>query len=109
MPGDIELDTGAVNESGKSVSDAADELRTKITEFQSKLEGYESAFGGDDLGSAMQSVYDAIREAAMESYEDNTATVTETGDRIVDMAKSYEAIETAHSEQLTAFLKEMGE
>ncbi|WP_435158692.1 hypothetical protein [Amycolatopsis sacchari] len=97
-----------MSRSGEGVSSAGASIRDRITAFQSTLEGYGNPFGEDDIGSAMQEIYEAIQEAAMDSYTDNAETVTDVGDRIGEMAKAYREIETAHSDTLGQLREELG-
>lgn len=90
------------------MSGSSEQLRDELSRFQSTLEGFGNPFGEDEIGSLMQSVYDVIREAAMESFEDNITRVGETGGEVVAMAEDYAEVDRANSDLFGELLGGMG-
>ncbi|MEJ2856863.1 MULTISPECIES: hypothetical protein [unclassified Saccharothrix] len=96
MSGHLNLSGEAIGRSGDQLTGTAERLTGEIASFRASLASYGNPFGGDDLGSAMQMIYDVISEAAMESFEDNAAVLTETGGKLVEMGAEYVNVEQAN-------------
>ncbi|MFB4276618.1 MULTISPECIES: hypothetical protein [unclassified Nonomuraea] len=54
------------------VGASAEELRARLAAFERELTGDGDAFGADDLGAVIGTIYGAIHQMAFESYGDNT-------------------------------------
>ncbi|MEV4643856.1 hypothetical protein [Saccharopolyspora sp. NPDC049357] len=59
-----------------------------------------SAFGDDDLGSALATIYQVASEAAFESFQDNAQGINEIGQELQGMAEHYSQIDVANQETL---------
>ncbi|MET8762694.1 hypothetical protein [Lentzea sp. NPDC004782] len=93
MSGGLEVFGDAISQSGEQLTGTAERLTGEIAAFSGKLAGFGNPFGGDDLGSTMQMIYGAIADAAMECFGDNTATMSETGGKLVEMGAEYVSVE----------------
>ncbi|WP_433260101.1 hypothetical protein ACQPZF_23105 [Actinosynnema sp. CS-041913] len=109
MSGDLDLTGGTIGQSGEQLTATAERLAGEIESFSGRLAGFENAFGGDDLGSAMKMVYDAISQAALECFDDNTAVLTETGGKLVEMGAEYTGVEQANDGLFTGLLGRLGQ
>ncbi|MEW9555628.1 hypothetical protein [Nonomuraea sp. NPDC050783] len=56
----------------EGVSSSAQELQERLSAFEKELTGDGDAFGADDLGTIIATIYGAIHQMAFESYGDNT-------------------------------------
>ncbi|MBB5953817.1 hypothetical protein FHS29_000387 [Saccharothrix tamanrassetensis] len=109
MSGNLDLSGGTIGQSGEQLTGTAERLTSEIASFGGRLAGFENAFGGDDLGSAMQMVYDAISTAAMECFDDNAAVLAETGGKLVEMGAEYAGVEQSNEGLFTDLLGRLGQ
>ncbi|MGW3349867.1 hypothetical protein ACWDA3_41775 [Nonomuraea rubra] len=54
------------------VGSSAGDLRARLEAFEREITGDGDAFGADDLGAVIATIYGAVHQLAFESYGDNT-------------------------------------
>ncbi|MEV0675529.1 hypothetical protein AB0I60_03295 [Actinosynnema sp. NPDC050436] len=108
MSGKVELTGDTISRSGEQLTGTADRLAEEVASFTGRLAGFGDAFGGDDLGSTMQMIYDAVSGAAFECFDENTAVLSETGGQLSEMGAEYTEVERANQGVFTDLLGGMG-
>ncbi|RJQ82060.1 hypothetical protein D5S17_03830 [Pseudonocardiaceae bacterium YIM PH 21723] len=84
--------------SAKKIMGVGDDLVTQVGAFRSATESLTSAFGDDDLGSALGMIYQVVSEVAFESFQDSAETLSDIGDRLGLMAENYIATDTGNKD-----------
>ncbi|MFD4638304.1 WXG100 family type VII secretion target [Lentzea sp. NPDC058436] len=92
----MEVSAEMIGGSAKEILGTGDSLTSDIAAFRSQVEALTGAFGGDELGSALGTIYQIVSEAAFESFEDNADGLAEIGHNLQGMADDYSAVETAN-------------
>ncbi|MET9224556.1 hypothetical protein [Lentzea sp. NPDC003310] len=102
----MEVSAEVIGGSAKEILGTGDSLTGDIAAFRSRVEALSDAFGGDELGSALGTIYQIVSEAAFESFEDNADGLAEIGHNLQGMADEYTAVEIANQ---TSFQQLMGD
>lgn len=96
----MQVSTEAIGGSAKEILGTGDSLTGEIGAFRSQVEALTDAFGADELGSALGTIYQIVSEAAFESFEDNADGLAEIGTTLQGMADEYTAVEAANQQSL---------
>jgi hypothetical protein len=91
--GQLHVDAGQISRCGAGITDAAQQLQSHIQSFQSQLGGYGNVFGTDAVSSLISGIYQAISQAAMQSYGDNLKALGAHGERVKIMGAGYKQAE----------------
>ncbi len=89
-----------IGASAKKLLESGQSLVGDIDSFRAQAEALTSAFGDDDLGSAIATIYQVASEAAFESFHDNAAGLNEIGQELKTMAEHYSQIDLANQDSL---------
>ena len=91
--GNDELRFGAtsIQEAGGGIRTSAADMRSRLAAFKGELDGHGQPWGTDDLGSLIGMCYQAIYEAAMESFDGNIGAIDEDGAGVQIMGANYGA------------------
>ncbi|MGI5500716.1 WXG100 family type VII secretion target [Lentzea sp. CA-135723] len=100
----MEVSAEMIGGSAKQILGTGDSLAGEVAAFRSQVEALTGAFGGDELGSALGTIYQIVSEAAFESFEDNADGLTEIGQNLQAMADDYTAVETANQNSFQQLL-----
>ncbi|MFD9701773.1 WXG100 family type VII secretion target [Lentzea sp. NPDC059081] len=100
----MEVNAEMIGGSAKEILGTGESLTSDIASFRSQVEALAGAFGGDELGSALDTIYQMVSEVAFESFEDNAAALGEIGDNLQGMADEYTAVETANQDMFTELM-----
>jgi hypothetical protein len=91
FPDDIGASAQRLIGLGRSLGDDIDSLRART-------EALTSAFGNDDLGSAIGTIYQVASEAAFDSFHDNADGLGEIGQGLRAMAEHYRQTDQANAD-----------
>lgn len=83
-----------IGASAKRLQGLGQSLAGEIDSFRAQTEALTSAFGNDDLGSALGSIYQVASEAAFDSFHDNAQGLGEIGHGLHSMAEGYSQLDT---------------
>lgn len=89
-----------IGASGKKLLGIGQSLNGDINSFRTQTDALTSAFGNDDLGSAIATIYQVASEAAFESFHDNAEGLNEIGKELHAMAEHYSQIDLANKDSL---------
>ncbi|MFD5828013.1 WXG100 family type VII secretion target [Lentzea sp. NPDC060358] len=104
----MEVSTEMIGGSAKEILGTGDSLTSDIATFRSQTEALTGAFGGDELGSALGTIYQIVSEAAFESFEDNADGLAEIGHNLQGMADDYDAIEAFNRDSFQQIMGDLG-
>ncbi|ACU37657.1 WXG100 family type VII secretion target [Actinosynnema mirum] len=105
---DMDVDTRALGDSAQSIQETGAALANDLASFRGQVDALASAFGGDELGSALATIYQVVSEAAFESFGDNAEALGEIGLNLQGMADDYSATETAASDAFHLLMGNLG-
>jgi hypothetical protein len=91
--GQLNVDAEQISRAGAGITAAALQLQSHIQGFQSQLSGFGQVFGTDAVSSLIAGCYQAISQAAMESYGDNLKALGAHGERVRVMGDAYKQAE----------------
>ncbi|HEX7305387.1 hypothetical protein [Lentzea sp.] len=92
----MQVNAEMIGGSAQQILGTGDSLTGDIAAFRSQVDALSGAFGGDELGSALGTIYQMVSEAAFESFEDNADGLAEIGRNLQGMADDYTTVETAN-------------
>jgi hypothetical protein len=87
-----------IGASAKKLLGLGQSLVGDIDSFRAQTEALTSAFGNDDLGSAIAMIYQVASEAAFDSFHDNAEGLSEIGQGLQTMAEHYSQIDLANKD-----------
>jgi hypothetical protein len=96
-----------IGASARKLCELGQSLGGDVDSFRAETEALTSAFGDDDLGSAIATIYQVASEAAFESFHDNAEGLGEIGQELQGMAEHYSEIDVAHQDSLRQLMGEM--
>ena len=106
--GGIHVDSGQIGRSGAGITAAAQQLQSHVSAFQGELGGYGNVFGGDQVSSLIAGIYQAISQAAMESFGDNTKALADHGQRVQVMGQAYQQEEEVNTTEINRVREILG-
>ncbi|MFC7588462.1 hypothetical protein ACFQYP_35695 [Nonomuraea antimicrobica] len=75
------------------MASSAEELRVRLEAFDRELIGDGDAFGVDDLGAVIATIYGAIHQMAFESYGDNVGELGTYAETLQAMGANQEHVD----------------
>lgn len=94
-----------IGASAKKLIGTGQSLAGDINSFRAQTDALTSAFGNDDLGSALGEIYQVASEAAFESFHDNADGLSAIGHGLQSMADLYSQIDLAHKDSLQQIME----
>ncbi|GGP51837.1 WXG100 family type VII secretion target [Saccharothrix coeruleofusca] len=104
----MNVNAAAIGESAQQILSTGDALAGEVAAFRGQVDALADAFGGDDLGSALATIYQVVSEAAFESFTDNAEGLSEVGRTLQAMADDYSTAETANSDSFRQLMGGLG-
>ncbi|GAA2685289.1 MULTISPECIES: WXG100 family type VII secretion target [Actinosynnema] len=105
---DMDVNTRAIGDSAQKIQETGTALANDLAAFRGQADALVGAFGGDELGSALATIYQVVSEAAFESFGDNAEALGEIGLNLQGMADEYAATETAASDAFQQLMGHLG-
>ncbi len=107
-PGQLYVDAGQISRSGAGISAAAQQLQSHVAAFQGELGGHGNAFGSDQVSSLIAGIYQAISQAAMECFGDNTKALAGHGQRVQVLGQGYQQAEQVNTTEVNRVREILG-
>lgn len=107
MSGGFHVDPGALSKSANGLLSSGKTLAGDVAAFQSQTAALKDAFGGDDLGSALETIYEVASQAAFECFHDNAESLQDIGHNLHAMAKTYSDIDADVQDSLQRLLRSL--
>ncbi len=108
MSGAFSVHPEEVGGAAKNLLGAGQSLSGAVAQFQARTAALSDAFGNDDLGSALGTIYQIASEAAFDCFADNAEGLQEVGHNLQAMADSYAETESASQESFQRLLGGLG-
>ncbi|MEU3622779.1 hypothetical protein BS329_09755 [Amycolatopsis coloradensis] len=100
MSGGFQVFPEQIRGAGSALAGTGKSLAGEVAAFQSQTAALGDAFGDDDLGSALGTIYQIASEAAFESFHDNAEGIGDVGQTLQIMAGSYADYESTARDSL---------
>jgi hypothetical protein len=89
----LNVDFEQIRRSGAGIGSSAQGAADRMGSFQSELAGYGEPWGNDMIGSLIGGCYQAISQAAFESFGENVKEMARHGQKAQAMAAGYQQSE----------------
>lgn len=101
------VDPGTLSKSANGLLSSGKSLAGNVAAFQSQTAAFKDAFGNDDLGSALETIYEVASQAAFECFHDNAEGLQDIGHNLQAMAETYSDIDTDVQDSLQRLLRSL--
>lgn len=89
MADDLNVDPEHLRRSASGIRSSAQNLRSKVREFQQTLTGHGEPWGTDDVGSIIGMLYQGASGLAFDCLDDNTGGLENHAEGVHAMAAAY--------------------
>lgn len=106
--GSLQIDPESMHQSADQLDAAKEEVQAMIDQFNSALQQFADAFGGDEIGMLIGTAHDAITEVMNDCFETNIQELSDYSEILREMADNHQAADDETAQAFDQLLGEIG-